>query len=297
MSSEAIGVLGATSLIGESLIALLHGAKRQVHAFSRKPSPPGTEGLLWHHLSSPDSALRNPIEDWICLAPIWVVQEHFALLQSFGLRRIVAISSTSRFSKAQSNDATERATACRLLQGEQQLIQWAANTAVQWVILRPTMIYGFGRDKNIAQIARFIDKFGFFPLLGRASGLRQPIHVEDVARACLTALQSPAAVNRAYNISGKEIISYREMVRRVFSALHRPPRLLPIPCAVFRLGIAGMRRLPGYHHWSPAMAERMNSDLAFDHADAARDFGFSPRPFHPVLADLLPGGKTITRHS
>jgi len=47
-----------------------------------------------------------------------------------------------------------------------------------------------------------------------------------------------------------------------------------------------MRLLPRYRHWSVAMAERMNSDLVFDHSDAERDFGFSPRPFWLSLEDL-----------
>jgi hypothetical protein len=31
------------------------------------------------------------------------------------------------------------------------------------------------------------------------------------------------------------------------------------------------------------MGERMNQDLAFDGAPAARDFGWAPRPFRPVF--------------
>jgi hypothetical protein len=30
----------------------------------------------------------------------------------------------------------------------------------------------------------------------------------------------------------------------------------------------------------------MNQDMIFDHSDAARDFGFKPRPFHPSANDL-----------
>lgn len=92
-----------------------------------------------------------------------------------------------------------------------------------WVILRPTLIYGRGRDRNITVIARFIRRFGFFPVLGRATGLRQPVHAEDVALACHRALEAPAATNRAYNISGGETVTYREMVRRVFLALEGGP--------------------------------------------------------------------------
>jgi nucleoside-diphosphate-sugar epimerase len=173
-----------------------------------------------------------------------------------------------------------------LTEGEERLKAWAESKGMQWVILRPTLIYGYGRDKNISEIIQFIHRFGFFPLLGKAKGLRQPIHADDVAKACVAVLKSPAVVNRAYNISGEETIPYSEMVNRVFSVLDRSPRLLTIPFTVFSLAVTCIRLLPRYRHWSVAMAERMNSDLVFDHSDAERDFGFSPRPFQLSLEDL-----------
>jgi nucleoside-diphosphate-sugar epimerase len=143
-----------------------------------------------------------------------------------------------------------------------------------------------GKDKNIAEIAGFIHRFGFFPLLGDATGLRQPIHVEDVAAACLAALDSPTAANCAYNISGGETLPYREMVSRVFSAQQRRPCLVPIPLVAFRLAIRVLRVLPMCRQWSAAMVERMNRDLVFDHSDAERDLGLTFRPFAIGLGDL-----------
>jgi len=116
-------------------------------------------------------------------------------------------------------------------------------------------------------------------LFGRAQGLRQPIHAQDVAIVCVAALESAVAVNCAYNISGGETLPYREMVARIFATMRRPPRLLSVSLSVFRVAVALLRLLPRYRQWSPAMAERMNSDLVFDHAEATRDFGFKPRPF------------------
>ena len=281
-----VGLLGATSLVGESLISLLRRSGEQVQPFSRKPQASGKEGLIWHQLSVTDRSRSGPIEDWLCVAPIWVLQEHFTLLESSGARRIVSLSSTSRFTKQESGDETEKVIAARLIEGEERLEAWATSKGIEWVILRPTLIYGHGRDKNITEIARFISHFGFFPMLGKANGLRQPIHVEDVAEACIAALQSPASLNRSYNISGGETLPYREMVSRVFAALHRSPRLLSIPFAVFSFAVAFMRLLPRNHHWSFAMAKRMNSDLVFDHSDAVQDFGFSPRPFRLSLQDV-----------
>lgn len=263
-----VGVFGATSLVGACLLPLLTEAGWQVTAFSRR-----AVGRLG------DGA--RCVENWVCVAPIWVLPDYFDLLDAQGARRVVVLSSTSRFTKDDSTDPQEQAIALRLADAEARVREWAQSRGVEWVILRPTLIYGLGRDKNIAEIARFIRHFGFFPLFGKANGLRQPIHAADVAGACLAALQAPCAANRAYNISGGETLTYRNMVARVFSALGRRPRLLTVPLWAFRLAVAMLRHLPRYRQWSIAMAERMNRDLVFDHAEAARDLGFKPRAFAP----------------
>ncbi len=208
------------------------------------------------------------------------------MLEAYGARRVVALSSTSRFTKDDSSDPEEQVIALRLADAEARVQAWAAFHGVEWIILRPTLIYGFGRDKNIAEIARFVRRFGFFPLFGKAKGLRQPLHAHDVAGACLAALGSPAAANRAYNLSGAETIAYRDMVAHIFRALGRPVRLLPVPLFAFRFAIAILRLLRRYRNWSSAMAERMNRDLVFDHSETTRDFGFEPGPFALAPKDV-----------
>ena len=123
-------------------------------------------------------------------------------------------------------------------------------------------------------------------MLGTAQGLRQPVRVEDVASACLAALQNPQAADHAYNLSGAERLSYREIVERIFTVMGKPERLISVPLGVFRAAIACLRLLPRFRNWSVGMAERMNNDLIFDHADATRDLGYSPGPFQITTADL-----------
>lgn len=282
MDKQRVGLLGATSLVGECLLSLLMSEGAKVTAFSRqrRENQPGVEWrLLGSNPAFVPRAAKSDIPFWICVAPIWALPEHFGLLESCGVRRIVAVSSTSLFVKGDSPDPIEQEIARHLCAGEATLRVWAEARGVEWVLLRPPLIYGRGRDKNIAEIVRFIRRFGFFPLFGRARGLRQPVHAEDVAGACLAALRTSRAANRAFNISGNETLAYREMVSRVFAALDRRPRLLTVPLSVFRIAVACLRLLPRYRHWSVAMVERMNRDLVYDHTDAARDLDFKPRAF------------------
>lgn len=287
MNERQVGVLGASSLVGVCLLPLLLRTGWRVLAFSRSQAQQVFE--TFEKAQEPTSGSIAPsdgtgkgdesIPYWICLAPIWVLSDYFDMLSLKGARRVVALSSTSRFTKDCSSDPREQRVARRLAEAEAGFVQWAEQGGVEWIILRPTLIYGRGQDKNIIEIARFIRRFKFFPLLGEANGLRQPVHAEDVAAACANALQTMETIGHAYNLSGGEVLTYREMVRRVFVALGRRPRMVTVPPFLFRSAVRCLRLLPRYRLWSSAMAERMNQNLVFDHTDAVRDLKFSPRMF------------------
>lgn len=288
MTEPRVGLLGATSLVGASLLSLLAEKGRRVVAFSRQAdaSAPGKAG--WHHIGAktlPRSG-EEEIPHWICVAPIWVLPLYFDLMLASGARHVVALSSTSRYTKQESSDPAERAVADQLIEGEAKLQDWAECNGIDWVVLRPTLIYGQGRDRNVSEIASFIRRFGFFPVFGPAQGLRQPVHADDVAGACVAALDRPLAANRAYNISGGETLSYREMVGRIFAALGLRPRIVKVPLAVLAVATPMLRLFPRYRHWTAAMAGRMSRDLVFGHEDATRDLGYAPRPFRPEPEDL-----------
>lgn len=290
-----VAVLGATSVVGLCLVQTMAQTGWQVTAYSRRAPKQFINGVTWQRLPSTQYPSAQPpapqinagvTPNWICVAPIWSLPDYFDLLDTQGAVRVVALSSTSRFTKDDSSDPQERAIALRLAQAEESVQEWAQSREVEWVILRPTLVYGLGQDKNIAEIAHFIFRFGFFPLFDQANGLRQPIHVTDVVGACISALQAPCVANRALNISGGETLSYRDMVLRVFIALGRRPRLLTVPLWVFSLALTLLHFLPRYRHWSVSMAKRMNVDLVFDHAAAARDLNFKPRKFLLTTNDL-----------
>lgn len=284
-----VGVLGATSPVGRQVLARLVEDGHRVVAFSRN-APPGqdNDGVHWISLTAADSAdlakTAGPIPIWIALCHIWVVGEHFAFAQRLGAQRIVCLSSTSRFTKISSRNPYEESLVQRLCEGEQALAEWAETVGVAWTVLRPTLIYGRSTDRNLSEMVRIIRKLGVFPIFGRAAGLRQPIYVDDVAQAAVTAVFAPAAANRAYNISGAEVLSYREMVTRIFKAMGRRPRLLVVPIWLFNLALSFLHLIPRYRNWNADMVQRMNRDMVFDHDEATRDFNFKPQPF--LLRDL-----------
>jgi nucleoside-diphosphate-sugar epimerase len=290
MADNTIGLLGASSLVGGSLIPKLLGKNWKVIAFSRSRISVVHDSIEWRLIDAKTSTLATQSDEiipyWICLAPIYILPTFFDSLKTHQIKRIVVLSSTSRFTKSFSSNFNEKKNAAQLAASEEKLKDWAEANQIEWIILRPTLIYGFGKDKNISEIARFIARFRFFPLFGAASGLRQPLHAEDVAQACFSALTTPSVSNRSFNLSGGDAISYKEMVIRIFAAFNIRPTLISIPLTWFKLAIAGLRVFPRFRLWSASMAERMNTDLYFDHSDAASALNFSPRSFKLTKQDL-----------
>jgi nucleoside-diphosphate-sugar epimerase len=282
--ASTILVAGASSQIGRFALPRLVAQGRAVHALSRQPPAPAEAGVVWHRAD----LLGGPLPDIGADAIVHLA--HLALLPPLlgapcaaRVRRVVAFGSTSVFTKQDSPDPRERAVAAQLAEAEQTVADACRARGIAWTLLRPTLVYGAGLDKNVTVITRFIRRFGFFPLVGGGLGLRQPAHADDLAAAAAAALACPASFNRAYNLSGGETLSYRAMVERIFERLGKRPKILPIPLPLFQALIRAAARLPRYRYFSAEMASRMNLDLCFDHADAARDFGYAPRGFEPFI--------------
>lgn len=286
---QDIIVTGASSQIGLFLLPRLVESGRTVHALGRNPPAVEGKGIVWHRVDLGKPPLPAiAAQCLIHLAPLPLLPPLVSALsgrsgEGGGLRRLIAFGSTSRFSKQASTDPHERAFALELAAAEQALAALCEASGIDWTVFRPTLIYGCGRDKNITVIADFIRKFGFFPLIGTAKGLRQPVHADDLAAACVSVIGNQATFNRAYDLSGGETLEYAKMVERIFAGLGKKPRFLPIPLPLFQAAIRLLSVLPRYRYLSAEMPRRMGSDLCFSHEEARRDFGYTPREFEPFV--------------
>jgi nucleoside-diphosphate-sugar epimerase len=217
--------------------------------------------------------------------PILRLSEHY------GVPRVLLIHTTGMYSRYREYGARYREI--------DDAVTTRAGSGPCWTILRPTMIYGNSRDHNLHKMIRAISRSPIFPLFGDGGATFQPVHVEDVADAAMTVLETPACRWRAYDLSGGTVATYKEMVTLISSLLNRRPFLLPIPLPV-ALALAGLgeRLRPGGVGVSREQIRRLQEDKAFSHADATQDFGFRPRRLSEGLAEeialmraegLLPG--------
>ena len=287
--TQQVIITGATSLVGHFLLPQLKSAGHTIYPFSR--SKQSSAEINWHQFDKSLLSANPAVQEantLIHLAPLDFLPEiidEFVLMDG---KRIITFSSTSRFSKLKSGSLSERKFAQKLITAEEIVFSRAQQAGVDLTIFRPTLIYGAGLDKNISSITRFIKRFGFFPIVGDGSGLRQPVHADDLAAACVMVLDNEKTFNQAYDLIGGETLSYKEMVERIFIALNKKPRFLSVPLSVFRKAMMCASILPAYSHITPDMADRMNHPLCFDSQKAISDFGYKNRGFMPMQEDLDP---------
>lgn len=229
---------------------------------------------------APEALAKRLHGDWtavISLVPVAVLPRVLPALAGMRIGRLVALSTASVQTKVDTESAAEREFLQAVNAGEKAFHAFVEKTGAPGVLLRPAMTYG-GGDNNVDFIRRMAQRFGFFPVV-RNSGLRQPVHVADVADAVMAALESPRAPGNTYFLAGGERLSFEQMARRILRRELGRERVLPVPGAFLTLALRTLALLPRLAFLDPQMARRMREDHVFDNEPARRDLGFSPRGF------------------
>ncbi len=291
-AGRTVLVTGASGIVGYPLLPLLAAAGFQVLAMSRQAADSNSAaGVRWiaadleraHYGSAPPAAAVL-----IHAAPLWLLHRHLPRFFDCGVSRVVAFSSTSVESKVAARGERDRRLAEVLKESEQRCMDTCHQAGAALTLFRPTLVYGFGRDRNISVIARFIKRYRFFAVAGAGSGKRQPVHAQDLAASCLRVIDNQATVGRVYALSGAEVLTYRDMLVRIFQCLRLPVRMLRLPVSVYRVGLRCASVLGDRQAWSPDIADRMNQDLCFSHEQANTDFGYAPSRFLTIPERDLP---------
>lgn len=272
-------VFGLSGQIGEAVLPGLLARGRPVLAVSRaaRVDQPGLEWIC----GSLESLAPAPLDiDLILsLGPLDAFAAWFARMRP-PAARVVAIGSAGREDKSESPDASERAVARQLEAASRLLFETAAIDGKAVTVLEPTLIYGGGRDRSLSRLVAFAQRWHFLPLPRSAIGLRQPVHVEDVANAVLRVIDEPATHGGRYALPGGELLGFDAMARRTLERHAPGTHLLRLPTTLFTLGLSAaglLGKAPAGKGW----LSRLAMDQASDGSEARKTFGYRPRPFDP----------------
>lgn len=276
-------VIGASGQIGRALIPRLLEAGHHVFALSRFPRVSTRANLSWLVGDVFACMPSLPGVDVIfSLGPLNGFAKWLARGLLVGKPRLIAFSSMSAESKRESEDPAERALSRILRRSERELIEAADSIGSNWTLLRPTLIYGGGQDRSLTQLARIGARWRVFPRLPAATGLRQPVHVDDLATACLSVIARDVASRRRFDVGGGERLSVCDMLDRVRQSLSGP--ILPLSLPLFAVnGLLGLAHLnPRWREVGRGAVNTLCSDLVANDEEAKRLIDWAPRDFQPT---------------
>ena len=190
------------------------------------------------------------------------------------VRHVVIVSSLRRFSKVPSASVDE-------------VVQWeecALQSGMPCTILRPSMIFGPGNDRNISRLAAHLQRFRCVPVFGTGRYLQQPVYVEDVVDAIAASVWRDPG--NQYDLAGPRAMTYNELIDLVGAAVGVRPLKVHVPVFIV---LAALRVAAGVGVELSLDREqvcRLQEDKDYSIAAARRDLGFAPLEFDAALARI-----------
>jgi nucleoside-diphosphate-sugar epimerase len=106
-----------------------------------------------------------------------------------------------------------------------------AELNLDWVALRPVLVYGPGVKANMAQLIRLARSPWPLPL-GSITARRSLLSLENLSSAIEVVLEAPQTLRRAYIVADREALTIGQMIAAMRQGLGGKPNVFPFPPAL-----------------------------------------------------------------
>lgn len=276
-------VTGASGFIGRPLVSLLAARGHHVRALVRRSDEaqiiPGAEvevgdvrdaGAVDRSTRGMDAVVHLAAATGVARASVARqvnVQGTRRVLDALkvnGGRRVVFISSISA--------SRDRMGPYGQTKREGEAL--VAQSALEWVILRPSLVYGPGPAGLFARLQRSM-KGPVLPMIGEGSIELDPIHVDDVCQVIGQCLERDDVLSKTYDLLGPDRVTFRQLIDRLAARTGATPRIVKLPP---ELALAIARALGMVLERPPLTEDNvlgMISPARVDGGPARRDFPIS----------------------
>jgi nucleoside-diphosphate-sugar epimerase len=292
MARDLLALTGATGFIGRRLLQILPRAGYEVRVLLRTATalPPGCASAVIGdlvrplnlaaalqdvaaviHSAGPSSAMSGlPEQDHRNLS----AQATMMLAQAAqraGVKRFVFMSSIAAQCGAHSDKVLTEKDEPKPI-GEYGAAKLAAEQGLakldlDWVALRPVLVYGPGMKGNMARLLRIARSPLPLPIATLAAR-RSLLSLDNLADAIATVLSVSAQLRRPLIVADSEALTVAEMIVAMRRGLDRRPGLFPVPMPLLKAGL----RAAGLHKELHLLTEPLVASAA-----ALRGLGWTPR--------------------
>lgn len=272
-----IVVTGASGFIGRALVARLAGQGRALVALGRRELEAGGASLD-RAIAGADAVVHLAARahrggaDAEFAGDVALARSLSRLAAAGGVRRFVHMSSIGVLGTATHGTPFDEATApapkepyahAKLRAEEQVRAQ-----AVEWVILRPTMVYGPHAPGNFARLLAAVRKGWPLPFAS-VRNRRCLIGLQNLLDCIELSIDHPGAAHQTFVLADGDPVSTPELACLIGQGLGVAPRLLRVPPTLLAMAARATGRA--------RMAESLLGDLEIDTGHIRRTLGWQPR--------------------
>lgn len=244
-------VTGASGFVGEEVVRQLHAAGHLIRILARQPRSPRVQSTVSEYgaeihpgnVLDADS-LRGGLNG--CEAVIHLVgiisetgRNTFENVHALGTKNLVVAAreaGVKRFAQMSALGTRPHAVS-RYHQSKWAAEEIVRESGLDWTIFRPSIIYG-PKDHFVNLFARLARFSPVMPVIGRGQGKLQPVPVGDVASAFVKCLAEPRSVGRTFDLCGRDILTFREVLDEILKVTGRKRWKAHLPVGFARMQVA-----------------------------------------------------------
>ncbi|AUZ84057.1 NAD-dependent epimerase/dehydratase family protein [Methylophaga nitratireducenticrescens] len=150
---------------------------------------------------------------------------------------------------------------------EQLITNHRFSNQMEWVIIRPPLVYGPEVPGNFASLIKWTKRGVPLPF-GAVHNKRSIIALDNLTEFITLCLDAPAAGNQTFVIADDESVSMSELIKKVAAAQGMSAKLFPVPVWLMKNTAKLLGKSP--------LAVRLFGDLRVDNSKAHSLLGWKP---------------------
>ncbi|MGK0179785.1 MAG: nucleoside-diphosphate-sugar epimerase, partial [Nitrospinales bacterium] len=110
-------------------------------------------------------------------------------------------------------------------------------SGLDWVILRPSEVYGMNMEEGIGKLVAWVKKFPIIPVIGDGSYFLSPVSVDDVVQVMVEILSNDSIKKETLNLCGPEKMTMNKLIDRLAQIQKVQIKKIFLPIWFVRVGI------------------------------------------------------------
>jgi nucleoside-diphosphate-sugar epimerase len=115
--------------------------------------------------------------------------------------------------------------------------EWVRKSGLDWLILRPSEVYGMKVEEGIGKLIAWIEKYPIIPVIGDGYYLLSPVSLDDVVKVMMEILRDDSIKKETLNLCGPEKMTMNELIDRLAKIQKVQIKKIFLPIWFVRLGI------------------------------------------------------------